>query len=151
MTTRAQIVAEARTWLGTRWCHRQSRKGVGVDCVGLVHGVGLAVGVIGADWRETPHVGEFIDYERQAHNGKLERGCSLFLQKLAQREAGPGDLVVMQFNGTPHHMGILGNYVHGGLSIIHAYAPRRCVIETRLDEAFLRRIVSWHRFNGVEA
>ena len=37
--TRAAIVAEARTWIGTRYCHQASLKGVGCDCLGLVRGV----------------------------------------------------------------------------------------------------------------
>ena len=37
--TRAAIVAEARTWIGTRYRHQGSLKGVGCDCLGLVRGV----------------------------------------------------------------------------------------------------------------
>jgi NlpC/P60 family putative phage cell wall peptidase len=37
--TRAAIVAEARSWIGTRYRHQASCKGVGCDCLGLVRGV----------------------------------------------------------------------------------------------------------------
>jgi len=37
--TRAQIVDEARSWIGTRYRHQASVKGVGCDCLGLVRGV----------------------------------------------------------------------------------------------------------------
>src|SRR5947209_19003866 len=37
--TRASIVAEARGWIGTRYRHQASVKGVGCDCLGLVRGV----------------------------------------------------------------------------------------------------------------
>jgi NlpC/P60 family putative phage cell wall peptidase len=37
--TRDTIVAEARTWIGTRYRHQASLKGVGCDCLGLVRGV----------------------------------------------------------------------------------------------------------------
>src|SRR4051812_32701629 len=37
--TRAAIVAEARDWIGTRYRHQASLKGVGCDCLGLVRGV----------------------------------------------------------------------------------------------------------------
>ncbi|HXO72313.1 MAG TPA: peptidase P60, partial [Bradyrhizobium sp.] len=37
--TCAAIVAEARSWIGTRYCHQASLKGVGCDCLGLVRGV----------------------------------------------------------------------------------------------------------------
>src|SRR5258708_27657203 len=39
LLTRAAIVVEARTWIGTRYCHQASVKGVGCDCLGLVRGV----------------------------------------------------------------------------------------------------------------
>jgi NlpC/P60 family putative phage cell wall peptidase len=37
--TRAAIVAEARGWIGTRYRHQASVKGIGCDCLGLVRGV----------------------------------------------------------------------------------------------------------------
>jgi NlpC/P60 family putative phage cell wall peptidase len=37
--TRATIVAEARSWIGTRYRHQASLKGVGCDCLGLVRGI----------------------------------------------------------------------------------------------------------------
>jgi NlpC/P60 family putative phage cell wall peptidase len=39
LRTRASIVAEARTWIGTRYRHQASCKGAGCDCLGLVRGV----------------------------------------------------------------------------------------------------------------
>jgi NlpC/P60 family putative phage cell wall peptidase len=37
--TRELIVTEARSWIGTRYRHQASLKGVGCDCLGLVRGV----------------------------------------------------------------------------------------------------------------
>ena len=37
--TRNRIIAEARAWIGTPYCHQASLKGVGCDCLGLVRGV----------------------------------------------------------------------------------------------------------------
>jgi len=39
----AQIVAEARSWVGTPYRHQASLKGVGCDCLGLVRGVWRAI------------------------------------------------------------------------------------------------------------
>jgi NlpC/P60 family putative phage cell wall peptidase len=39
MTTREQIVAAARGWLGTPYHHQASVKGVGCDCLGLIRGL----------------------------------------------------------------------------------------------------------------
>lgn len=37
--TRSAIVTEARSWIGTRYRHQASVKGVGCDCLGLIRGV----------------------------------------------------------------------------------------------------------------
>ncbi|OZA75834.1 MAG: peptidase P60, partial [Azorhizobium sp. 39-67-5] len=40
---RAAILAEARGWIGTPYCHRASVRGEGADCLGLGRGVWRAV------------------------------------------------------------------------------------------------------------
>ena len=44
-----EIVAEARSWLGTPWHYQASVKGVGTDCTGVVRGVGNALGLMRYD------------------------------------------------------------------------------------------------------
>ena len=41
--TRAAIVCEARSWIGTPYRHQASLKGVGCDCLGLIRGVWRAL------------------------------------------------------------------------------------------------------------
>lgn len=41
--SRAGIVAEARSWIGTPYLHQASLKGAGCDCLGLVRGVWRAI------------------------------------------------------------------------------------------------------------
>lgn len=53
MVTRAEIVAEARLWLGTPYHHQGSVLGVGCDCVGLVRGVYR--GLIGPEPEDRPN------------------------------------------------------------------------------------------------
>jgi hypothetical protein len=36
--TRAALIAEARTWIGTPWHHQAAVKGAGCDCIGFVRG-----------------------------------------------------------------------------------------------------------------
>ena len=40
---REDIVAEARSWIGTPYAHQASLRGVGCDCLGLVRGVWRAL------------------------------------------------------------------------------------------------------------
>ena len=47
----AEILAAARTWLGTPWRHQGRLKGVAVDCGGLILGVGRELGLLDFDTR----------------------------------------------------------------------------------------------------
>lgn len=43
MVSRADIVAETRSWIGTPYAHQASLKSIGCDCLGLVRGVWRAL------------------------------------------------------------------------------------------------------------
>jgi len=49
MVTRAEIIAEARTWLKTPWRHQGRLKGIACDCVGHIVCVPARVGHLPAD------------------------------------------------------------------------------------------------------
>jgi uncharacterized protein YijF (DUF1287 family) len=74
------------------------------------------------------------------------------LDRIPVAQMQPSDVVWMRFDGEPQHLGVVGDYVHGGLSLIHAYngAGLNKVVEHRLDEAWRRRIVAAWRFRGIE-
>lgn len=152
MTTRADVVAEARTWIGTRFHHQAALKGVGCDCVGLVMGVGIALGLLPADFTARPEFAPFLGYSRvPSGDAMLASAFSTFAHQIRDADAGPGDVVMFRFQGDPSHVAILGDYPGGGLSLVHAYAPRRRVIETRLDDAWAARIVYSYRLPGIES
>jgi cell wall-associated NlpC family hydrolase len=131
---KADIVTEARSWIGTPWRH-QGRSRDGIDCAGLVILIAQRVG--GIDFDKT-------DYPRQASDETMLALCARFLAPV--RELQPGDVAVFAFENQ-RHIGIVGDYVFGGLSLIHAYAlaPRR-VVETRLDGKWLARMRGAFRF-----
>lgn len=142
MTTPAEIIAEARSWLGTPWVHQHCLKGVAVDCAQLVIAVGKACGQVDPEFSIT-------DYGREP-NGTILRVCLQHMDRIEQNELKPGDVVAVAMEHQPQHVGIVGDYVHGGLSLIHASnAGRKEVIESRL--AFMRgfRFVAAFRFRGV--
>jgi hypothetical protein len=58
--------------------------------------------------------------------------------------------VLMRFEGDPTHLAIVGEHPEGGLSIIHAYAFSRKVVEHRLDEKWRSFIVAAYTMPGVE-
>jgi cell wall-associated NlpC family hydrolase len=121
--TAAQIVAEARAWLGVPWVH-QGRGGLGVDCAGLARVVGQAFGFA----MDRPA------YHRTGNGEEMMRTLrnEPHIREVPIRPLQPGDLVIMAFDGVPHHIGIVGDH-RRGLSLIHADMHRRKVVEHRLD------------------
>lgn len=140
--TRAAILAEARTWIGTPYRHQASLKGVGCDCLGLVRGVWRAVlgpepeaaGVYTADWAEATRE------ERLAGAGRRH------MTEIEVLGLRPGDLVLFRFR--PHlpmkHIGILS----ADDRFIHAY-DGAAVVESPLGPWWRRRLAAAFRFPGV--
>lgn len=124
MTTRADVVAEARTWLGTKWIHQHRAKGQGVDCAGLIICVARDLGLLPADF-------DINGYSRMP-DGTLLAVCDQHMDRIDRSAMQPGDVLVVAIESDPQHMGIVGDYRHGGLSLIHAASKVGKVIETRL-------------------
>lgn len=140
--TGADVVAEARRWLDTPYQHQARLRGVGVDCAGLLIGVARALGSVSQDF-------DIHGYARQPNGRNFAEHCARLMTPVSAADALPGDVVSIAFGGHEMHLAILADYAHGGLSIIHALMRARCVVEHRLDDVWLSRIVGWHRLPGV--
>jgi len=139
--SRAQVVAEARSWLKTRHVHQGRTKGVGVDCVGLLTGSAAALGQSTYDRTDYAPLGDM------SHLVGLLDEHALRIQST---EIQPADIVVLDINGQPH-LGILGDYPIGGqLTLIHALVARGEVVEHRLDSVWRRRIIGAWKWPDVE-
>lgn len=138
MSTAGAIVIAARQYLGVRWQH-QGRDREGLDCAGLVIAVAHDLGLSDFDTR---------DYERQATDETMLQLCRQHLQEVPTDGLQPGDVVVMRFENQ-RHIAFVGDYVHGGLSLIHAHAPSRRVVEHRLDSVWRERIAGAFRFDAA--
>lgn len=150
MVTRAEIVAEARSWIGTPFLHQAYRKGVGCDCIGLVGGVCMERGLFPRDPLLIPGVARFVGYSRQPDGVSFRAACDQFLVPIAVESMQPGDAVLMAFKGDPHHIAIVADYCHGGLSIVHAMSHGRCAVaEHRLDATWRGYIVAAYALPGV--
>lgn len=119
-----EIVITARTWVGTPYHHQARVKGVGVDCAGVVIGVARELCMVPLDF-------DITGYPRQPDGTSFLAWCNAHMTPVTQSDMAPGHAVVVHFGNHPQHIGIVGNYLHGGLSIIHALAGRG-VVETRL-------------------
>lgn len=152
MASRAEVVAEARSWIDTPWVHQQHQKGLACDCGGLVRGVMVQLSLASPDFREWPEALTYLGYPSQPDGILLRQACEKFLMPVARRDMKPGDVVLMITDYHPQHMGILGEYRHGGLSLIHASSTARPprVIETRLMFGRNQRFVAAFSLPGVD-
>lgn len=130
MNQRQEIVAVARRYVGAPWVH-QGRSDDGMDCVGLVIKVAHELGYI--DW-------DIKDYDRTAAPGAMLAVLQRHLIQVSREKLRPGDLIALRYP-TTNHIGIAADYVHGGISIIHAQATRpQRVVENRLCDDWLRLV-----------
>jgi NlpC/P60 family putative phage cell wall peptidase len=145
MITRAQIIAEARTWLGTRWQHQASLRGVGSDCIGFVAGVARSLGIRGAeDFYADPDV---RGYGREPDPKMLVRVCNRYLDPVHLPEVLPADILVMRFALEPQHFALLSSARPDYM--LHAYTQARKVVENRIDAVWRSRILRAYRFRGI--
>jgi NlpC/P60 family putative phage cell wall peptidase len=141
--TGAEIVAIARSWIGTPYHHQASVKGVGADCLGLVRGI----------WREiharepelilpyTPTWSEVSGVER------MLEGARRHLSEVPKEAMAPGDVVLFRIRhgAVAKHAGVLSSAQH----MIHAQEGVP-VSEVALGAWWRRRIAGVFRFPGLE-
>jgi NlpC/P60 family putative phage cell wall peptidase len=142
MTTREQIVAVARDWLGTPYHHQASVKGVGCDCLGLIRGL----------WRELqgPEPEALPAYTRDwgdvTGSEPLLAVARRHLLPLASVNlAQPGDMLVFRMQASvAKHAGVLTSGEH----FIHA-VEELGVTEVSLTRWWRRRIEAAFSLPGV--
>lgn len=147
MVKRAEIVKEARTWLGTRFHHQGRVKGVGVDCLNLVVAVAEAKGLVhpGFKWDDYP---EYHGYGRSPNAPLLLSGCDRFMDRISPSAILPGDVLIFRFVHEAQHFAIVTE--SNPTYIIHAYAQVRRVSEHRYDTTWASRVVAAYRFRDLE-
>lgn len=120
--TGADVVSAARGHLDTKWVHQGRMQGAALDCAGLVIIVARQLGLIPADF-------DVNGYSRSPDGTMLE-WCDANMQRVEALELGA--VLTLATAKEPQHMGIVGDYRHGGWSVIHAANNAGRVIETRL-------------------
>lgn len=151
MITRADVVAEARSWLATPFLHQQHTKGLATDCLGFIGGVAVGVGVFPATaWADA--FSEHASYGRLPYAGRLLAACHKFLIPIEIDAAREADILCMRFTGEPAHVAYLAPYALGGLSLIHAWSrarPQAGVVEHVFDRKWRSRVVEAFALPGV--
>lgn len=145
MTTRAEIVAIARSFIDTPWVPYGRLPGVGLDCAGVLVCAARASGGVPYTWDLPP-------YKQEPDGHTMIEWCNKFMgARLNKADMKPGDAIVLVTDQHPQHLGILGDYLHGGLSLIHAsnVANPKRVVETRLMFSRAQRFIAAYTFPGI--
>lgn len=142
---REDVVAAARRWIGTPYCHQAARRGAGSDCLGLVRGV----------WRELygvepePVPPYSMDWSEPQREERLWAAARRHLVERTTAELCPGSVILMRMRAgaVAKHLGIV---TVGGAAprFVHAYSGHG-VIESPLGAPWRRRIVACFDFQGV--
>lgn len=144
MSTRADIVATARGFLGTPFHHMGRLPGAGLDCAGVLVCAARALGLVAADF-------DVPAYTPTPDGASMLAWCRQYMAPVRYAEMQPGDAILLITDLHPQHLALLGDYRHGGLSIIHAASaadPPR-VIETRLMFSRAQRFVAAFALPGI--
>lgn len=146
---RDQIVAEARSWIGTPFVHQADRKGIGCDCIGLVRGVGVALGIFPPDVTISRELRPFLNYGR-APDGRLLPACRKFLDQISFADVLPGDILIFRvLDKHAQHAGIVTEIQP--LTMVHSYSKTRVMacIEQTVDAFWRSRVAGAFRYRGV--
>lgn len=131
------LVEAARSFLGVKFKHRGRNPSIGIDCAGLVVVSLMKIGIEPYDIRT---------YGREPYQDGLREVVEKNLGKpISPAFASPGDIGLFRFDREPHHIGIFGDYLLGGLSLIHSSGEAGEVVEHRLDSIWKSRICDVYR------
>lgn len=138
--TRADVVAEARTWLDTPFVHQGWTKGVACDCIGLIKGVGVELSLFDYD-EQSDKARRYAAYSMLPNPRKMREGLAEFFVPISKDEALPGDIFYIAWAKEPQHVALLSD--HG---LIHSYSHVGKVVEHALDAEWERRICAAYRY-----
>lgn len=131
---RADIVCEARSWLGTPFRHQGRLKGIGADCAGIVIGVAGALGLKCADIR---------GYSRMPGE-EFQNEVARQLVRIAYRDLLPADLLTFAFDSLPQHIALVTGI--DPPRILHSHASVGSCVEQNLDDVWISRVRGAWRF-----
>lgn len=136
MTTRLQVVQQARTWIGTPYDHQGREKGVRVDCAGLILEVCRELHL--TDLEHTQY-GRFPD-------GNMDLLCDKYMDRIQPVHAEAGDILLFAFEHWNAHMAFLTERD----TMIHAWMRSRKVVEHTVDKKWRSQIQAAYHIPGVE-
>ena len=153
LITPERIVAQARTWLGTKYHHqgrlkKSNRGSGGCDCIGLVIGVIDELGIEDGEGNSLVSADE-MNYSMYPEQGRLVGSISRHLLEVKPEEQQVGDLLLFRTFKDPQHVGLLTDYPTGGAGLIHCNSSAGKVVEQPLTETWRRMLTHVYRFPNL--
>jgi cell wall-associated NlpC family hydrolase len=130
-------VNESRSWIGTQWENNQRVKAIGVDCTGLLIGIGINVGFLPSNFT-------IDNYHRIARGRSLLSVLERYLAPVARKELAIADIIAFDHLNTITHVGI----VSGENLFIHAH-HRHGVIEQEFSDRLRAAVCAIYEIPGV--
>ena len=143
ITINARIVAEARSFLNTPFHLQGRKKGIGVDCIGLIIGIAESLTIY------SKQGGLIKDYD--ILNYSIFDGTQYLKKELTQHLEETnflnlGNIVLFQGLPNSYHLGIIADYSTDNFSLIHACISRSKVVEHRLTDELKNKIIKIYQF-----
>lgn len=143
--TPQDVVRVARTWIGTRFLHQASLKGVGCDCIGLIAGVARELGMPEAEhWLRDARR---RSYTKEPSPAMLLAAASEYLLEVPLEALRVGDVPLFRVRTNPQHFGILS--AQAPRYLIHAHGPSRAVVENGFDGHWSASCVKVYRYRAL--
>ena len=122
---RQDVVAASRAWIGTPYHACADIRGVGVDCGMLLVRVFVDLGLC-KPFDPRPYTPDWHMHRDE------ERYLGFVLERAHEvTEPAPGDILLFRYGRCWSHAGIVTRAAP--LTIVHACAPARCVLEDEIE------------------
>lgn len=138
------FVAACRAYDGVKFKHRGRSRAGGIDCAGLII---CALQDLG----QTPF--DIKVYGREPYRDGLRQTVQKNLgEPVPKHTMKAGDILLMRFTKNPHHLGVVASHPADPyiLTIIHADSEVGRVVEHRLDQEAIDRIVEVYRIPEIQ-
>ncbi len=145
------VVSVARTWIGTRFHHQGRLKKTaqhagGVDCLGLLIGAARELDLRDRDGKPIYEY-DTNDYSLSPDGVYLKTMLSHVLSTVASGDIQSGDVALFMLDHNPQHLAIL-HRSNTEISMIHAFAQSRKVVENALDDFWRQALVGVYRLSS---
>ncbi|MFN7038696.1 MAG: hypothetical protein ACK4OM_03910 [Alphaproteobacteria bacterium] len=147
-----QIIAEAKTWLGTSFHHQGRVKKTGLhnggcDCIGLILGIAKSLN-LKSNFDKSKLLIEFdkVNYKRIVIGNDLKNIMSMHFIEIDLDHAEICDIVLFNINKNLQHIGMIIEKNQSAIYVIHSYIQAKQVVMHNLDEEWINKIDSVYRF-----